>query len=204
MGPACASSRSRTVPSAWRCGSASAYAPGGLHIGAYDHSVQSIPFTFYTTSAKCVFTCVLYALKVCPYLCLLMDTLFDVVGTQFNASVGHRPLAAIWGENATVSCTPFNSPWLGSKRSFSPMFSQLVKTVHENEPQVFIPGAQSPVARCRAQLRSLVTRWSLASPTAYAIACLSPTVSGKDRRPCAPAMDAGSWAGGRSDPTCRV
>jgi hypothetical protein len=34
---------------------------------------------------------------------------------------------------------------LGSKRSFSPMFSQLVKTVRENEPQVFIPGAQSPL-----------------------------------------------------------
>ena len=66
------------------------------------------------------------------------------------------------------------------------MFSQLVKTVRENEPQVFIPGAQSPVARCRAQLHSFPFGQSLASPTAYAVACLSPTGSGKDRRPKPP------------------
>ena len=202
--PACTSSNSCTVPSAWRCGFTSAHAPGGWHIGASNHHVQTTLFIFFTTPEKCVFTCVLYGLKVCPYPLPLKDTFFEGVGTHIYASVGHRALAAIWGEIASVSCTPFISPWLGSKRSFSPMFSQLVKTVRENEPQVFIPGAQSPLARCRAQLRSFSFGQSLASPTTYAVACLSPTGSGKDRRPCAPAMDAGSWAGGRSDPSSRV
>ena len=82
------------------------------------------------------------------------------------------------------------------------MFSQLVKTVRENEPQVFIPGAQSPLARCRAQLRSFPCGQSLASPTPYAIARF-PQPCREKQATQDPAMDAGSWAGRRAAPTRR-
>ena len=83
MGSAFASSLLRTEPVVWRCGSASAHALGSSHIGRYDQYVHTIPFTFFTRPEKCVFTCVLYGLKVCPYPLPLKDTVFEGVRTQF-------------------------------------------------------------------------------------------------------------------------
>ena len=44
--------------------------------------VRTKPFTLFTRPAKCVFTCVLSALKVCLYLCLLKDTETGTSRTQ--------------------------------------------------------------------------------------------------------------------------
>ena len=108
------------------------------------------------------------------------------MGHTLYASVGHRALAAIWGEVTTVSCTPCISPCLGSKRSFSPKFSQLVKTVRENKPQIFIPGAQSPVVP-QSGSAALLFLWSLAcEPDCLRRRLPFPKVLGKDRRPKPP------------------